>query len=96
MLWFNFILDLIFVFFTINYHTKKQEKEIEPKIKLNHNILYMLFLIFYVRQFLIFFCFWVCYYMLMKLKQKKNKNYLKYENNYNIYMLLKFSSVCGP
>ena len=40
MLWFNFILDLIFVFFTINYHTKKQKKEIEPKIKLNHNILY--------------------------------------------------------
>ena len=40
MLWFNFILDLIFVFFTINYHTKKQKKEIEPKIKLNHNRLY--------------------------------------------------------
>ena len=40
MLWYNFILDLIFVVFIINYHTKKQKKEIEPKIKLNHNILY--------------------------------------------------------
>ena len=40
MLWYNFILDLIFVFFIINHHTKKQKNEIEPKIKLNHNILY--------------------------------------------------------
>ena len=31
MLWYNFILDLIFVVFIVNYHTKKQKKEIEPQ-----------------------------------------------------------------
>ena len=44
---YNFILGLIFVFFCFkliitHYRTKKQNKEIKPKIKLNHNILYML------------------------------------------------------
>ena len=44
MLWFNFILGLIFLFFCfkliiIHYHTQKQKKiKIKPKIKLNHNI----------------------------------------------------------
>ena len=44
MLWFNFILGLIFIFFCINfiiihYYTQKQKKiKIKPRIKLNHNI----------------------------------------------------------
>ena len=44
MLWFNFILDSIFIFFClkliiIHYHTQKQkERKIKPRIKLNHNI----------------------------------------------------------
>ena len=44
MLWLNFILGLIFIFFCINfiiihYHTQKQKKiKIKPRIKLNHNI----------------------------------------------------------
>ena len=44
MLWLNFILGLIFIFFCINfiiihYHTQKQMKiKIKPRIKLNHNI----------------------------------------------------------
>ena len=44
MLWFNFILGLIFLFFCFkfiirHYHTQKQKKiKIKPKIKLNHNI----------------------------------------------------------
>ena len=45
MLWFNFILVLICAVFCFkliitHYRTKKQNKEIKPKIKLNHNILY--------------------------------------------------------
>ena len=31
MLLYNFILDLIFVVFIVNYHTIKQKKEIEPQ-----------------------------------------------------------------
>ena len=44
MLWFNFILGLIFIFFClqiiiIHYHTQKQNKiKFKPRIKLNHNI----------------------------------------------------------
>ena len=44
MLWFNFILGSISIFFcfrlsTIHYHTQKQRKiKIEPRIKLNHNV----------------------------------------------------------
>ena len=44
MLWFNFILHLIFIFFCfelviIHYHTKKQKKiKIKQRRKLNHNI----------------------------------------------------------
>ena len=44
MLWFNFILGLIFLFFCfkliiIDYNTQKQKKiKIKPKTKLNHNI----------------------------------------------------------
>ena len=44
MLWFNFILGLIFIFFCFkliitNYHTQKQKKIIiKPRLKLNHNM----------------------------------------------------------
>ena len=44
VLWFNFILGSIFIFFClkliiIHYHTQKQkERKIKPRIKLNHNI----------------------------------------------------------
>ena len=49
VLWFNFTLGLIFIFFCIkliiiDYYTQKQKKiKIKPRIKLNHNTCIILY-----------------------------------------------------